>query len=138
MGRRLLILMICVAAAASCGHRGGEKEDSPETVMAAFNRAVESGDFAKAWTMVDSLGMKDYMESYQQAWDTLSQQDSTALSIAGTLLGGVVPDIRHIEKDGQQRRISYSLEAGGKTKQRKAVMKKEEGGWKIVSITDAN
>ena len=49
-----------------------------------------------------------------------------------------MPDIRHIEKDGQQRRISYSLEAGGKTKQRKAVMKKEEGGWKIVSITDAN
>ena len=140
MKHRLILVLACVAALSSCGQQkgGAEVENTPEAVVEAFNRAVTAGDFAKAWTMVDSLGMKDYMESYQQAWDTLSQQDSTALSIAGTLLGGVVPDIRHIEKDGQQRRISYSLEAGGKTKQRKAVMKKEEGGWKIVSITDAN
>ena len=95
MKHRLILVLVCVAALSSCGQqRGGtEVENTPEAVVEAFNRAVTAGDFSKAWTLVDSLGMKDYMDSYKEAWDTLMEQDSTALEIAGTLLSGAVIEI---------------------------------------------
>ncbi|MGN1215588.1 MAG: hypothetical protein ACI4TJ_05000 [Candidatus Cryptobacteroides sp.] len=140
MKHRLILMIICAAALASCGQRrgGSEVENTPEAVVEAFNRAVTAGDFARAWTLVDSLGMKDYLDSYQEAWDTLMEQDSTALAIAERLLSGAVIEFRRTEKDGPQRHVYYRLEADGRSKERLAVVRKEEGEWKIVSVTNAN
>ena len=80
----------------------------------------------------------DYMDSYKEAWDTLMEQDSTALAIAGTLLSGAVIEIQRTEKNGPQRHVYYRLEADGRNKERCAVVRKEEGEWKIVSVTNAN
>lgn len=140
MKHRLILVLVCVAALSSCGQQkgGAEVENTPEAVVEAFNRAVTAGDFSKAWTLVDSLGMKDYMDSYKEAWDTLMEQDSTALEIAGTLLSGAVIEIQRTEKNGPQRHVYYRLEADGRNKERCAVVRKEEGEWKIVSVTNAN
>ena len=66
------------------------------------------------------------------------EQDSTALEIAGTLLSGAVIEIQRTEKNGPQRHVYYRLEADGRSKERCAVVRKEEGEWKIVSVTNAN
>ena len=140
MKHRLILVLVCVAALSSCGQQkgGAEVENTPEAVVEAFNRAVTAGDFARAWTLVDSLGMKDYMDSYKEAWDVLMAQDSTALGIAETLLSGAVIEFQRTEKNGAERHVFYRLEADGRSKERRAIVRKEEGEWKIVSVTNAN
>ena len=68
MKHRLILVLVFVATLSSCGQQkgGAEVENTPEAVVEAFNRAVTAGDFAKAWTLVDSLGMKDYLDSYKK------------------------------------------------------------------------
>ena len=43
-----------------------------------------------------------------------------------------------VRKEGEKRVVLYSLEADGHSKTRKAVVKKEEGAWRVERITDAN
>ena len=82
--------------------------------------------------------MKDYLESYKEAWDVLNAEDSTVLTIASSILEKAVIEIDEVRKEGEKRVVLYSLEADGHSKTRKAVVKKEEGAWRVERITDAN
>ena len=109
----------------------------PAEVVEAFNRAVTAGDFDKASELCDTVAMKDYLESYKEAWDTLNAEDSTILSIASSILEKAVIKVEDINKEGYKRVVLYSLEADGHSKTRKAVVRKEEGAWRVEMISDA-
>lgn len=113
-------------------------EMGPAEVVEAFNRAVTAGDFGKASELCDTVSMKDYLESYREAWDVLIAEDSTVLSIASSILQKAVIEVEEVQKEGDKRIVIYSLEADGHSKTRKAVVKKEEGAWRVEKITDAN
>lgn len=132
------IIFAAALVLASCGGQGGkEKEMGPEEVIERFNRAITAGDFATAKELCDTLTMKEYIDSYAEAWDVLQKEDSSALAIASDLLSGVVLDIEKIEKADEGKAVYYTLEADGHTKTRKAIVKKTEGIWKVAEITDA-
>lgn len=113
-------------------------EMGPAEVVEAFNRAVTAGDFTKASELCDTVSMKDYLESYKEAWDVLCEEDSTVLSIASSILEKAVIDVEDVRKEGERRVVIYSLEADGHSKTRKATVKKEEGAWRVEKITDAH
>lgn len=121
------------------GCTGGRSvEMGPTEVVEAFNRAITAGDFATAGSLCDTVAMKDYLESYKEAWDVMLEEDSTALSIASSILEKAVTDVEEVKKEGEKRMVFYTLKADGHSKTRKAVVKKEEGEWKVERITDAN
>ena len=113
-------------------------EMGPADVVDAFNRAITGGDFNQARQLCDTVSMKDYLESYQEAWEVIQAEDSSALSIASSILEKAVIDVEDIQKEGEKRIVLYTLEADGHSKTRKATVKKEEGAWRVERITDAN
>ncbi|MBQ7811338.1 MAG: DUF4878 domain-containing protein [Bacteroidales bacterium] len=121
------------------GCKGGQSvEMGPAEVVEAFNRAVTAGDFEKASELCDTVAMKDYLDSYKEAWEVLSAEDSTVLSIASSILEKAVTDVTEVRKEGDRRTVIYTLEADGHSKTRKATVRKEEGEWRVERITDAN
>ena len=121
------------------GSRSGQSvEMGPSEVVEAFNRAITAGDFTQAAALCDTVAMKDYLESYKEAWEVLQAEDSTVLSIASSILEKAVIEVTEVRKEADKRIVLYSLEADGHSKTRKAVVKKEEGEWRVERITDAN
>lgn len=121
------------------GCKGGTSvEMGPADVVESFNRAITAGDFSQARQLCDTVLMKDYLDSYQEAWDVILAEDSTALSIASSILEKTVIDVVEVRKEDEKRIVLYTLEADGHSKTRKAIVKKEEGAWRVERITDAN
>lgn len=113
-------------------------EMGPTETVEAFNRAITAGDFTQAKLLCDTVSMKDYLDSYHEAWDVLQAEDSSALSIAASILEKAVIEVEEVKKEGDKRIVLYTLEADGHSKTRKATVKKEEGAWRVERITDAN
>ena len=122
----VLILLVAVGCKNSTSIEMG-----PADVVDAFNRAITGGDFNQARQLCDTASMKDYLESYQEAWEVIQAEDSSALSIASSILEKAVIDIEDIQKEGEKRIVLYTLEADGHSKTRKATVKKEEGAWRV-------
>lgn len=123
----------------SNGCKGSQSvEMGPAEVVEAFNRAITAGDFEEACALCDTVSMKDYLESYTEAWNVLQEEDSTILSIASSILEKAVIDVEEVVKEGDKRVVIYTLEADGHNKVRKATVKKEEGEWRVERITDAD
>ena len=113
-------------------------EMGPSEVVEAFNRAITGGDFTQAKQLCDTVSMKDYLDSYHEAWDVLLAEDSSALSVAASILEKAVIEVEEVKKEGEKRIVFYTLEADGHSKTRKATVKKEKGAWRVERITDAN
>jgi hypothetical protein len=120
------------------GCKGVEKEKvmGPEQTVEAFCRAVTAGEWAEAEALCDTLSMKEYLDSYKEAWETLHKEDSCAMAIAKGILAGTVMSVDDIRKEDDRRIISYTLTADGNRKARKAVVRKEEGAWRVERISD--
>lgn len=130
-----------IIAAATIWFSSDREKDvvlGPEETVEAFCRAVTTGDFEKAESLCDSISMQRYLESHMEAWDEIQKEDSTALAIASDILSNAVINTLSVEKDGDRRIVVYTLEADGHRKERKAVVRKEEGEWKVEAITDRN
>ena len=59
------------------------------------------------------------------------------MKIASGILSNAGIKVQKTERDGDKRVIIYTLEVDGKTKTRSAVVRKEEGAWRVENITDA-
>ena len=120
------------------GCKGAEKEKvmGPEQTVEAFCRAVTAGEWAEAEALCDTLSMREYLDSYKEAWETLHKADSCAMAIAKGILAGTVMSVDDIRKEDDRRIISYTLTADGNRKARKAVVRKEEGAWRVERISD--
>lgn len=137
--KRLLSIAATVAVLSATGcNSSSSVEMGPAETVEAFNRAITAGDFAQARELCDTLSMKDYLDSYHEAWDVLMAEDSSALSIAASILEKAVIEVEEVRKEGEKRVVLYTLEADGHSKTRKATVKKEEGAWRVEKITDAN
>ena len=138
IGKVLSGLMVMAAAFMTTSCRNSTSiEMGPTEVVEAFNRAITGGDFATAYQLCDTLSMKDYLESYEEAWNVLTAEDSSALSIAASILEKAVIEIKDVRKEDEKRIVLYSLEADGHSKTRKATLKMVEGEWRVEEITDA-
>lgn len=134
---------ICGFAAAvlacSCGPKTEEQKVlGPEETVEAFYKAVSCGDFAAARELCDTVSMSGYLEKNESNWERMIQMDSTIASIAGELLSSAAVEIGNVTRDGEHRLVHYSIDAVmGMKKDKIATVKKEEGVWKVETITDA-
>lgn len=120
-----------------CGNNAKEKKAmEPEEVVEAFSRAVAAGEFQTACSLCDTVSMKEYIEDYAEVWKELQEKDSSALAIAASILSESSFEVNEIKKAGEDRNICYSIEASGYRKERMATVRKEEGEWKVLAITD--
>lgn len=132
----ILLLMTAFVLYACGGRTAQTKQDPPEAVVEAFNRAITAGDFDKAESLCDKVIMKDYLDSYREAWEVISAEDSSALSIASSILSGATLAITDVRKEDDRRIVSYTLEADGHKKERSATVRKEDERWIVERITD--
>jgi len=135
--KHYIFILLAAVIAVSCGGRGSETQPlGPEDTVEAFNRAITAGDFEAARFLCDTVSMKDYLESYMEAWDIICREDSSALAIASSILSGAVMEITDVKKADDRRIVSYTLEADGHIKERSATVRKEGETWKVERITD--
>ena len=131
-----IALVVVLTIAFRGDSSGPAKAEGPAQVVEAFNRAITAGDFEQAANLCDTISMKSYIESHKQAWHSINKEDSTVLSIAADILSGTVIDIEDILTEDGKKVVLYALETDGHSKSRQARLKKEEGEWRIESITD--
>jgi hypothetical protein len=122
---------------AGCGG-SNEKAMGPEETVEAFCRAVTAGQWNQAEALCDTLSMKEYLDSHKEAWETLQKEDSCTLAIAESILAETIMTVEQVSREDDRRVVSYTLTADGNSKMRKAILKKEEGAWRVERITDAN
>lgn len=117
---------------------GKEKKDGPEVVVENFYRAMAAGEWDQACCLCDTVAMKNYLESYQQAWESFSQEDSAVMEIASSMLADAAVEVTGIEKADDGRLVQFTVQTGDIKVERKALVKKdEEGAWKVTEITEA-
>ena len=112
-------------------------EMGPGETVEAFYRAMASGDFEQAKHLCDTLTMGNYLSLYSQAWSKEFQQNDNVASIASGILTDADVTINELKREGDRRLVFYTIEAGDKLKKDKiAVVKKEEGAWRVENIKD--
>ncbi len=134
--------MILIAAAViicSCNQAGKqEKALGPEETVEAFCKAVACGDFSTARELCDTVSMAPYIEACQEKWDNMARMDSALVDIAAALLSSAQIEINETVKDGECRKVFYTIDATmGMKKEKVATVKKEEGAWRVGMISDA-
>ena len=106
--------------------------------MENFYRAMAAGEWDQACCLCDTVAMKDYLESYQQAWESFSQEDSAVMEVASSMLADAAVEVTGIEKAEDGRLVLFTVQTGDIKVERKALVKKdEEGAWKVTEITEA-
>ena len=135
-----ILIHIAVAAILLVGCKGGgegkKTEMSPENVTETFTRHIASGKFDQAMELCDTTSMQAYIDRCITVWESMEKNDSSALAIASSLLAGSDIKILTTEKTDIGRDVYYSIEADGNLKEKKATLVKEEGEWRIRTITD--
>ena len=105
----------------------------PEETLKVFYTNILSGDFDKAGSLCDSLGMKEYLDNILDKWN---EADSSVKAIVPDLLSGTSIKVTDIVKNGQERIVFYELTAtDGTSREKTATLSNEEGAWKIKTIT---
>lgn len=129
-------VMTVMGIMSGCGGSGEETVLGPEETVEAFCRAVAAGDMSRARELCDTSAMKSYLDAWNDTWEELYRKDSSALRIASGILSEAVVTVTDVEKAGDVRTVRYTLEADGRTKVRQAALRKEEGEWRVESLTD--
>ncbi len=141
MGRTIFgALAVMLLLAAGCGrNKDAEKvQMGPEETVEEFCRAVAGCEFDKAVSLCDTLTMKEYIERYAGAWETMARRDSGAAAVAAASLAGSDFIVEETSRDGDRRTVTYTITAGeGLQKKKTATVRKEEGAWKVERITDS-
>lgn len=131
--RRLLIILAISLYATGC-QQNGETKLGPDSTLSAFYKNLCSGEFALAEGLCDETSMGEYIDNVRSVWE---KGDSTIRVMASDILTDVSIEITDTEQNSQNRTIFYKLTArDGQCKEKIARLKKEEGEWKIMAITD--
>ena len=113
-------------------------EMGPAETVEAFYRSLTAGDFSAVKEVCDTVTMKEYIETYSEAWDMLRKKDSTVAGIAAGILTAAEIEITETAKEDSKRIIMFNISSETDSKEKKAVVKKDEGIWKIEGISDRN
>ena len=138
--RRLGLILVGTVVCLMVGgcFSGKEQKEGPEVVVENFYRAMTAGEWDKACCLCDTVAMKDYLESYQQTWESFSQEDSAVMEIASSMLADAAVEVTGIEKAEDGRLVQFTVQTGDIKVERKALVKKdEEGAGKVTEITEA-
>ena len=133
-----IIVIVGLTAIFSGGSGSSGKKSGPEGVLASFTSAIACGDFEKAKSLSDTASMQGYMDAYIQRWEELSQKDSAAFASTADLLKEVQISFCNMEEADGICTIEYMIELEGNKRVHLATLRKEEGEWKVVEITDRN
>lgn len=136
---RHMILMAAAVIICSCNQAGKqEKALGPEETVEAFCKAMACGDFTAARELCDTVSMASYIGACQERWDNMARMDSALVDIAAALLSSAQIEINETVKDGECRKVFYTIDATmGMKKEKVATVKKEEGAWRVGMISDA-
>ena len=136
---RYIILIAAAAIACSCSQTGKqEKALGPEETVEAFCKAMACGDFTAARELCDTVSMASYIDACQEKWDNMARMDSALVDIAAALLSSAQIEINETVKDGECRKVFYTIDATmGMKKEKVATVKKEKGAWRVGTISDA-
>ena len=130
-------MTLTLFAAVSCF--SGKKEDlGPEAVVVAFNKAILSGDLNAARALCDSAGMCDYLQTCSKALHLVDAEDSSLVNLTSAILSESEVRIVSTSRQDKELCVIYVLETLAGNKQKKAILGKEEGEWKILKLTDMN
>lgn len=134
-----MILMAAAVIICSCNQAGKqEKALGPEETVEAFCKAMACGDFTAARELCDTVSMASYIGACQERWDNMARMDSALVDIAAALLSTAQIEINETVKDGECRKVFYTIDATMEMKKEKvATVKKEEGAWRVGMISDA-
>ncbi len=129
--------ILIVAAAVLAAACGSSQKKGPEDVVVEFSRAVAAGDFETAYGLCDTLSMKDYLDNCREAMELCQKKDSAVYSIAAGMLSAAGIDVMEVKKTDDGRSVMFSISAEGAVRNKLATVKKEEGEWRVTSISDA-
>ena len=134
MKEKIFIFAATVFIAVSCGQKKNDGQLGPEETLEAFYKSLCAGDFSEAKTLCDTLNMSEYLGRFRTLWE---KSESSVSEIAADILSETGIETTDIEKSGDRRTVFYKLSATvGPDKEKVAILRKEEGGWKIEAITD--
>lgn len=137
MRMRIFAAAAAVAlAAAGCGRKQAENVMGPQETVEAFCRAVAGGEFEVAMDLCDMDTMEEYIGSYARAWEAAKEQDGGAAAIAAGMVSEMEMDFEDIIKEGDSRHVFFRMSLGGEEKKKLAILRKEEGEWKVETVTD--
>ena len=133
------ILIAAAVIACSCSQTGKqEKALGPEETVEAFCKAMACGDFTAARELCDTVSMASYIGACQERWDNMARMDSALVDIAAALLSTAQIEIKETVRDGECRKVFYTIDATmGMKKEKVATVKKEKGAWRVGTISDA-
>lgn len=132
-------LVVVVSTFALTGCRGGQKsvEMGPVETVEAFCKAVSMGQWDDAEALCDSLSMKEYIESQKQIRAQFEKEDEDAMKVVRSIMENTTVTVDDMHKADDKRVVTYTLETDGLSKTNKATLRKEEGAWRVESITEA-
>lgn len=130
--RHILILAALILTIGCAQEK--ETQIGPENTLKTFYQNLYQGEFKEAESLCDTLGMKEYITSVQQAW---AKNNESVQTILPAIMSDTETVITEVVKNGQERTIFYKLTArDGQSKEKIATLTKEEGAWRIKAITD--
>lgn len=120
----------------SCGNEG-EKALGPGETVEAFVRALTEGNTTELSPLCDTTSMKEYIEAFTGELERLQKDNSTIAAIAVKMISESEISIEEIIKEGDKRKVIYKISGpDGSCRCKTAIVKKEEGAWKVERITD--
>lgn len=130
----LFVVMFGISLVRTCNSRNGLEDMGPEATLEAFYKELCAGEFDRAMSLCDTLGMEEYINGFRLEWE---RNDSTVSDMASAILSEMSVTVTDTEKDGQTRTVFYELAiSDSRSKEKVATLSKEEGAWKIEEITD--
>ena len=137
-GFKISCMLFFLACLAGCW--GGERsvEMGPAETVEAFCKAANACQWEEAENLCDSLSMKEYIESQKQAWARFEKEDEGAAKVARSVMESSTVTIKGMSKDEDKRIVTYTIETDGLSKTKKATLRKEEGAWRVETITEAD
>lgn len=112
------------------------EENKAEIALENFIYALRDGDFETAFSLCDTTLMHDYLEAYKQLWEVKSQKDSAYFAALTSKVENTTIHTANVKELDGVCIIDYTLSMDEFTKQCSATVRKEEGEWKVVTVTD--
>lgn len=138
IGAGALAAVVALAAVLFGGKDKAEvRKAGPETVIMEFTEAMKTGDFAKAYSLCDTVSMHGYLDAYMKKWEEKSLKDSAAFASTVRILEETTMETDGVEEKDGVCFIDYTLKLDGSMRKCRTGLKKEEGEWKVAEITDA-
>lgn len=113
-------------------------EMGPVETVEAFYKAVSVGEWDRAESLCDTLSLKEYLTTHKNAWKHLEKVDQNAMEVAKSIMTNTTIKIEESNKVDEKRIVTFTIEADGHSKKKKATVAKVEGAWRVEKITEVN